>query len=676
MAPKLEPLNLRIIGNSAGLSAALGRAKNSVMGFSLSMQRQTQGLRNALQAIALPSFLTAGLGASLKLAADLEQTEAAFRSLTGSVANAEKIIGELRDFAARTPLQFTGLTQATQTLLAYGSANEEVVGQLQMLADVALGNQGKLDRLALAFGQVQAKGRLMAEEVRQMVENGFNPLQEIARTSGRSMGELLKAMERGEISFEIVTNALRTATSEGGRFFNAMENQSRTLSGRFTRLSDNIKILATDIGEALLPAAGAFVERMIEIVDTVRNFDIETAEAVAKTIAFSAALSSAAIVLPRLVSLASAVATAIQNIAKASAVAQALSGPKGWAVLIGSLAAAGGAVLAVDQLFDSMADTQSKVVETSNEVAEAQDSMAKSTLDAMDAAQDAVKAQEEWTKTADKLRLSLETPVEKYQRQIQQLTGAVRDGGLEWEFLSRGIRKAMEDLDKATRRSSGVAKRPDALLAGSEEAEAAIFRSNQLAAATQADPLDQRVANAVEDIKVGLAREEAQAAALKAELAEAAEVAAEANVDRLNAGFEKAKQELRQIVDTVNELGQDLNYDRDIDLGRGGSTAGINAIASQLGSLLGSPVLGDDGGVVFDQSKQQRFEQQQASVDQKLAEVLKKEEELTRAQAEAASAKRDAADARREAQLARQEAALGNLADAIRNKPEPQPMRL
>jgi tape measure domain-containing protein len=245
---------------SAVISATqqqLGRVGQSLQSFGSSITGMGAGIAagfgSALAALYFPT----------KIASDAEMTQASFEALTGSVETARSMLAEIRQFAAATPFQFEGLTKASQTLLAYGTATKDVLPQLRLLGDVSLGNQEKLDRLAVAFGQVQAKGKLMAQEVNQMVENGFNPLQEISRTSGKDMDVLFKTMEAGGISFEMVVAAFQSATSEGGRFFEAMDKQSKTLGGRLAALKD-------EITQALLPIGQAIMTVLKPVVDAAR----------------------------------------------------------------------------------------------------------------------------------------------------------------------------------------------------------------------------------------------------------------------------------------------------------------------------------------------------------------------------------------------------------------------
>ncbi len=154
--------------------------------------------------------LLAAIAWPTRLASNMEQLSVEFEVMTGSAEVAQNMLKSIQQFAAETPFDLPGLAKAAKTLLAYGVTNERILPSLRALGDVSGGNQEKLDRLAIAFGQTQSKGKLMAQEVNQMVENGFNPLQEISRTTGKSMNQLFKEMEAGEISAAMVAQAFES----------------------------------------------------------------------------------------------------------------------------------------------------------------------------------------------------------------------------------------------------------------------------------------------------------------------------------------------------------------------------------------------------------------------------------------------------------------------------------
>ena len=246
--------------------------------------RMTQGLKLAERKLqnfgryvaTSAGVVTAGIGAGLawpiKLAANMEQTQTSFEVFLGSAEAARKKLAEIEQTAAETPFTFDQLKDAAQTLLQFGVSADALMPTMRNLGDVSGGDAEKFSRLALAFGQVNAKGRLMGQEVNQMVEAGFNPLAEISRTTGRSMAELSMAMENGEISSRMLAQAFQSAAGTGGRFNGLMVKQSQTLIGLFSTLVDNAAMVGRAFGNAIMPALKTFVQVGISVSKFLTDF--------------------------------------------------------------------------------------------------------------------------------------------------------------------------------------------------------------------------------------------------------------------------------------------------------------------------------------------------------------------------------------------------------------------
>lgn len=101
---------------------------------------------------------------------------------------------------------------------------------MKQLGDISLGNSDRFQRLSLAFAQVSAAGKLTGQDLLQMVNAGFNPLQEISKKTGQSISDLKDQMADGAISTKMVEEAMKSATEEGGRFAGGMEKASKTFS--------------------------------------------------------------------------------------------------------------------------------------------------------------------------------------------------------------------------------------------------------------------------------------------------------------------------------------------------------------------------------------------------------------------------------------------------------------
>ena len=65
------------------------------------------------------------------------------------------------------------------------------------------------------------------------------------------MASLYDRISKGTISVDEITESMRMATSEGGKFFQSMEKQSQTLNGQFSTLKDNADQLLGSLTEGL-----------------------------------------------------------------------------------------------------------------------------------------------------------------------------------------------------------------------------------------------------------------------------------------------------------------------------------------------------------------------------------------------------------------------------------------
>lgn len=209
------------------------------------------GLKVFTGAITAAGTAIGGLaGVATKYNSQMEDYFANFTVLLGSATKATKHVEDLKKFAAKTPFEMTGLADASKQLLSFGINVDDIMPDLQMLGDISLGNQERFKGLALVFAQVASAGKLTGQDLMQFINQGFNPLQAIAEKTGKSMAELKEEMSDGKITYEMVAEAMKTATSEGGKFYQGMEVQSQTLSGMWSTLKDDTMSL---IGDAFKP---------------------------------------------------------------------------------------------------------------------------------------------------------------------------------------------------------------------------------------------------------------------------------------------------------------------------------------------------------------------------------------------------------------------------------------
>jgi tape measure domain-containing protein len=201
---------------------------------------------------------------SIKLATEIEDTTVAFEVLTGSVNDAKVLFDQVRRFAERSPVTFSNAAQATRTLMSFGIEAQRIQPILQMLSDVTGGNNERFSSLSLAFAQMSAAGRLMGQDLLQMINAGFNPLQQISKTTGESLVDLKKRMEDGGISADEVTRAFEAATAEGGMFNGMTERLSQTMGGKLNIALSDLEKAGAAAGQAIAPLIIAMTDGFSE----------------------------------------------------------------------------------------------------------------------------------------------------------------------------------------------------------------------------------------------------------------------------------------------------------------------------------------------------------------------------------------------------------------------------
>ena len=241
----------------SGLSGALGSLGGSLG----SLGGLAAGAAAGLAAMKLKDYGQYALQTS----AAFEQLAISFRVMTGSAQTGQALTDAIIELGAKTPMTAQQLSKAAQLLLSFGESAENIIPDLQLLGDITGGEVNRFNQLSLAFAQVGANGRLMGQDLLQMVNAGFNPLQIMSQTTGKSMGQLREEMSEGRISFQMVAQAMRDAASEGGRYFGLMEQQSQSLNGLLSTMGDTWEQVAKNIGDLFLPLAKGAVKALINI---------------------------------------------------------------------------------------------------------------------------------------------------------------------------------------------------------------------------------------------------------------------------------------------------------------------------------------------------------------------------------------------------------------------------
>lgn len=191
--------------------------------------------------------LSAAGETAVRSAMDYQDAAVAFEVMTGNAVKGRDLLRDLQSLAVATPFGSSDLIQNARMLMGMGIATEAILPSLSRLGDLAAGDAFKLQRLALAYGQVVAKGRLMGGELLQFTEAGIG-VGDFAAAAGVSLTEFRARLEAGKVSAEVATDALNKLTSAGGRFYQMNAKASQTVRGQFNALSESVVVSLQKVG--------------------------------------------------------------------------------------------------------------------------------------------------------------------------------------------------------------------------------------------------------------------------------------------------------------------------------------------------------------------------------------------------------------------------------------------
>lgn len=303
MADQNYKLRFDFIANNTKFNSALTASSNKLKQFGSQMTKTGRMLSTRLS---LP--LAAVGGIAIKQAANFERLQTTLNTLTGSADEGAKAFERLVQFSAKTPFQLDELVKVNNTLMGFGLNANEAFDSLSMLGDISGIVGGDLQSIGIAFGQAAAEGRVMTRDLRQFINNGVPILDILATSMGVARGEIMDMASEGKITFEILNNAFRNATGEGGKFEGGMNTLSQTLNGLFSTLKDNVNIALAELGQEIAETLNlkegipALSKKIGELVDGFKSLDDDTKKLIIQIAALAVALPPLTIALGALIS--------------------------------------------------------------------------------------------------------------------------------------------------------------------------------------------------------------------------------------------------------------------------------------------------------------------------------------------------------------------------------------
>lgn len=258
MATSLKELIVTYEANARPVIDALNQIDSKIKQTSQALKASGDQFINAGKSLSL--FLSAPLGLlsvnALKASADFEALKMQMQVLTGSAEEGDRVFRDLVKFAAETPFELGQLAKATNTLMGFGESATQAQDHLKLIGDIAAVSGGDFNGITVAFGQASASGKLMGQDLLQLVNNGVPVIKMLADEMKVPKDRIKDLVSEGKVTFPVLVRAFERATGAGGMFENGMNKLSKTMKGVWSTLKDNINIALAKFGDEMQLAFG------------------------------------------------------------------------------------------------------------------------------------------------------------------------------------------------------------------------------------------------------------------------------------------------------------------------------------------------------------------------------------------------------------------------------------
>ena len=187
----------------------------------------------------------------------------------GNAEAAEDMFARISKYGKETVYDKEGLIEAQKTMMSFGISGERAFATLKQIGDIAMGDGQKMQSLALAFSQATSTGKLMGQDLLQMINAGFNPLAVISEHTGESMASLKEKMSQGAISAEMLAQAFQWATEEGSLFYKGAESAGSTTEGKINQLKDTFNEFLIGAFNQLQPVINAVLDFSTNVLNAI-----------------------------------------------------------------------------------------------------------------------------------------------------------------------------------------------------------------------------------------------------------------------------------------------------------------------------------------------------------------------------------------------------------------------
>lgn len=284
----VNQFNKNMSGAARTATQALESMRLSADAFSDKWKGITDGIKDTKRIISgilisqgfytLMNGLSMGAAAALEFSMNMETAAVSMEYFVDGTDKAAKSLAFLREmnsFAAETPFSTEDALSMSKYMQAVGISMNSTKSVLQVITDAAAATgatQENLQRIVFALGQMQTKGRIANEEIRQLA-NANIPIYEILQEELNLTGEEISNIGNYWIDADKAIVAILRGLEK--RYDGASERISNTVSGMTDTIVDDLKIIAQQAGSGVYDALAENLTGIRDALDRYREIATE-----------------------------------------------------------------------------------------------------------------------------------------------------------------------------------------------------------------------------------------------------------------------------------------------------------------------------------------------------------------------------------------------------------------
>ena len=249
---KIKDVGLNALANNAGKAAKETKRLKTEQS---SLRGVLSGVRSAaLAAFSIGAVVTFGK-AVMKASADMELLKKGLAFTLGNTG-AQKLIENMQTLGEKSAYNSNQLIPLARAWITVGDNAQTATAKMKKIVDCASAyglTEDQMSRVNLALTQMQAKGKVSSEEMRQLAEAGVPAWQLLSTAMGKPVNELQNLAAQGKLtqsSIDMLFDGMAQKTQ------GATNSMANTMEAKFSNIQEAVTNSFAAIGDIIAQGFG------------------------------------------------------------------------------------------------------------------------------------------------------------------------------------------------------------------------------------------------------------------------------------------------------------------------------------------------------------------------------------------------------------------------------------